>query len=89
MDATGCMWQIVIEGSKVKVVNSTPVQVCIVIFSSLIVIFSNLTVIFSNLLCLQTYLNGPTCVAWKNDLMTAGDSEGILFFQDKVNNSRF
>ncbi len=27
MDVTGCMWQITIEGSKVKVVHNSPVQV--------------------------------------------------------------
>lgn len=27
MDETGCMWQISIEGSKVKVVNGQPTQV--------------------------------------------------------------
>lgn len=62
MDVTGSMWQIVIEGSKVKVAHSTPVQ---------------------------TYLNGPTCVAWKNELMAAGDADGMLFFHDnRLNHTR-
>ena len=30
MDASGSMWQIVIEGSKVKVLHSTPVQVGVI-----------------------------------------------------------
>lgn len=39
---------------------------------------------------LQTYLNTPTCVAWKNDFMVAGDADGALFFHDnKLNQTRF
>lgn len=34
----------------------------------------------------QTYLLSPTCVAWKNELMAAGDTEGVLFFQDNKTN---
>jgi len=55
MDEVGSMWQISIEGSKVKVTNSIPTQ---------------------------TYLNRPTCVVWKGDLMVAGDVDGMLFFYD-------
>ena len=58
MDDSGAMWQLSIEGSKVRVVNSVPTQ---------------------------TWLSNPTGVAWKGDLMAAGDQEGVIVFYDSRN----
>ena len=36
----------------------------------------------------QTWLNNPTCITWKGEMMVAGDSEGMLFFYDSKTPSR-
>eukprot|EP00731_Ephydatia_muelleri_P020518 Em0013g245a len=58
MSTEGDMWQLSVEGSKIKVLSSTPVQ---------------------------TWLSNPQCIAWKGDMMVAGDTEGILTLYDAKN----
>lgn len=36
----------------------------------------------------QTWLNNPTCITWKGEMMVAGDSDGMLFFFDSKTPSR-
>lgn len=84
MDEVGSLWQISIEGSRVRVVNSTPLEVTALETISTQCTCSSCTHISHTHTHLQLPLNNPSGMSFKGDLMVAGDADGNITFLENL-----